>query len=227
MVANNATGCNSIIQTLEEYMKRSIVTFAAVMALVVILAGCDTATETGKNPVVIGLTSGLESADARVVSSGQSLDSISAYRVVFKKIEIGNSESDKCTLWENTEGETKDVSHPVIFDNVQPINPGTYNYVRLTIGETLSVDGSLTDPADTTLVYTGTGTCILTSSVYLWGTNIENAAGEVTIQAPIVIEKGTALSILFDIAGTVAYAGGPASGATFSVTKPVLILVAE
>ncbi len=210
-------------------MKRFIVALAVAYALVAVFAGCDNAA-LDDTPVVIKLASGLESSapdlSLRAVSPGDPLETISSYRVVFKKVEIGNSETEKFTLWESEAGEEKDVALPVSFDNVLPVIPGTYNYVRLTIGEVLSADGSLTDP-DTSVVYTGTGSCILDGTVYVWGTDIPNVDGELTIQEPVRINGDTTLNIRFAVAGTISYQGGPETGADFNVTKPVMHLIAE
>lgn len=210
-------------------MKRSstaliAVFFAAFLAAG--LAGC--AVE--KGPVTVALKSGIkESASPsslRAIVPGQNLDAITSYRVLFKKVEIGNSGTDKFTLWESADGEIKDVAHPVTFDNVQPVMGGTYNYVRVTIGDTLNVDGSVTD-ADTGTLVTGSGSCVLNGTVYLWGTDIENEAGELTIQAPVTIASGSAIDIQFAVAGTVKYGSGSAAEAVLAVSKPVMHLIAE
>ena len=217
------------IINLEELMRKSIVAVVVAIFTLAFLTGCDSG-ELDVAPVVIKLFSGLDAgavlSSSRSISAGQSLDSISSYRVVFKKVELGNSETDRFTLWESVAGEEKDIAQPVTFDSVQPVVPGTYNYIRLTIGDTLEAGGSVTDPDDGT-VYNGTGTCVLDGTVFLWGTDIPTVAGEWTIRSPVTIDADTSLFIQFDIDGTVAYSGGPADDATFSVTKPVLNLLAQ
>jgi len=198
-----------------------LVCLAAMSAAV--LGGCGFL---GGNQVAVEIGAGTEASGSKALAGGEIADPITAYRVVFKKIEIGNSEADKFTLWESEAGELKDVVSAVSFDNANPVQPGVYNYVRLTIGTTLSVDGSVTDGSDGT-VYTGTGACVLANDTYLWGTNIENFTGELTLGSPVTIAEGSSLYFHFQIGGTVHYESGPADAAVLSVTKPVLNLITE
>ena len=159
---------------------------------------------------------------SRAVSSGTVVDTISAYRVSFSKVEIGNSEEDKFTLWENSgDSEIKDVTGAVDFGEPAQLLTGTYNYVRLTIGQILNIDGSIDDGGT---VYTGSGSCVLDETRFLWGTDIENAAGEITLQGAIEITGDCGWSFLFNIDGTVTYLSGPEDAAILSVIKPVLDL---
>ena len=197
---------------------------ALCLAAATLLSSCQQASP---GQVAVSIKAGIGSAAAsRSLSGGETVAPISAYRVVFKKIEIGNTETDKFTLWENSAGMVENIASTVSLEGVQAIEPGTYNYVRLTIGDTLSVDGSVTDPADAT-VYSGTGSCVLGNTEYLWGTNIANSKGELTLRGPIAITANSSLSFSFDIAGTVTYKSGPAQNAALGVTKPVLSLSAD
>lgn len=201
---------------------------ALCLAAATLLSSCQQASP---GQVAVSIKAGIGSAAAksaasRSLSGGETVAPISAYRVVFKKIEIGNTETDKFTLWENSAGMVENIASPVSLAGVQAIEPGTYNYVRLTIGDTLSVDGSVTDPADAT-VYSGTGSCVLDNTEYLWGTNIANSKGELTLRGPITITANSSLSFSFDIAGTVTYKSGPAQNAALGVTKPVLSLSSD
>jgi len=181
-------------------------------------------------PVVVSIGAGSTGATkavvARTLTGGEAVSPITSYRVVFKKVEIGNSESDKFTLWESAAGETKDLVSAVSFAGIQAVVPGTYNFVRLTLGDTIAVAGSVTDPADLS-VYSGTGTCVLGNTSYLWGTNIANATGELTLGSAITIAEGSSLSFDFALASTVTYQSGTSTAAVLSVTKPVLTLAAR
>jgi hypothetical protein len=67
---------------------------------------------------------------------------VEAYNVTFKKIEIGNSEDDKFTLWEGDKN--ADITNQLEFDNVKEIKEGEYEYCRITIGTKISVSGKAT-----------------------------------------------------------------------------------
>ena len=195
-------------------------------ALLLSLAGCAQPTNPAMATLVVktGLSGiavkGLDGA--RAVNAGDPVSTLSSYRVVFTKIEIGNSESDKYTLWESAAGVTKDIVGSVSFDNVRPIPEGTYQFLRLTVGDTLTVDGSIVDSADPLVSYSGTGTATLGQTVFLWGTSLLNDAGKITLSSPVTVKDMGILSFTFDVAGTVTYQGGPASGATLGVAKPTL-----
>ncbi len=201
-------------------------TAAIALAAAALLNGCQPASPA---PVGVSISAGLAGSSAksaRALVGGEAIQPITAYRVVFKKIEIGNSESDTFTLWESAEGEVKDVASTVGFSDVQAVYPGTYNYVRLTIGDTLSVDGKVTDAATGT-VYSGTGSCLLDAAVFLWGSEIPNASGEITLRSPITIAEGSSLGFDFAVDGTVTYKSGTAQNALLGVTKPTLSLTVE
>lgn len=183
-----------------------------------LMASCDTGTA---KLVSVGVNASLATTPSRAITSGTLVDSISAYNVTFAKVEIGNSEEDKFTLWESTVGENKDVSAVVDFGDSAQIMTGTYNYVRLTIGQTLNIEGSINDEGT---IYNGTGICQLNDTQYLWGTDIENNVGIITLQNPIVITDDCTLSFQFNIDGTVTYQSGTEDSAQFSVDKPNLIL---
>jgi hypothetical protein len=192
----------------------------AAVALLVGLSSCNLANPEGQ-PVTIAIKAGIPQSAGRAVSPGTAITTIDAYKVVFHKIEIGNSETDKFTLWESAAGETKDITSAVSFSGVKPVKAGSYQFVRLTVGTTLAVDGSITDAGT---VYTGSGTATLSETTYLWGTA---AAGNGKLTAPVTIRDGSVLDFNFLVAGTVTYGGGPADAAVLGVSKPELTVIVE
>ncbi len=195
--------------------RTTTISIMVIAALSLFLSGCGNA---GLTPefTTIAINANLGTALVRAVSNGDVVTKIDAYRVVFKKIEIGNSENDKFTLWESEAGEEKDISAPVAFTNVLPAKIGTYEFVRLTIGPVLNVDGSIVDAE---ITYTGTGSQTLDQTVYVWGAN---TTGAVSLSQSLAISEGCTLDFSFDIEGTVRYLGGPATGASLGVSKPNL-----
>jgi hypothetical protein len=192
-------------------MKSKITAIAALALLAAAFCSCDLAP---KENVSVGMSAGI--AQARAVNSGDPVTTISAYDVIFKKVEIGNSEEDKYTLWESADGETKNVAAAVSFDGVRAVPSGGYKFIRLTIEPMLSVEGSIDDNGT---IYSGSGVVTLEKSAYAWGSVLEGAS---RLSQEIVIGEGSELAFSLDIAGTIAYQGGPASGAVFSVAKPAL-----
>jgi hypothetical protein len=98
---------------------------------------------------------------------------------------------------------------------------GSYKFIRLTIEPSLSVEGSIDDNGT---IYSGSGVVILEKSAYVWGSVLEGASA---LAQEIVIAEGSEIAFSFDVAGTIAYQGGPASGATFSVLKPALGVIVK
>jgi hypothetical protein len=201
-------------------MIRKIASFSvlAIAAYALLLPGCAPA---GAVQVVPGIKASISGASARAIASGDAVTAIDSYRVVFKKIEIGNSEADKYTLWENAAGEEKDIAQATVFAGVQPVAVGTYGFVRLTIGPVLTVAGSIVDAGTT---YSGTGNQTLEQTVYVWGSESDGGA---VLAAPVTIVEGCSISFDFDIAGTVRYMGGSADAALIGVSKPNLAVTVE
>jgi hypothetical protein len=168
----------------------------------------------------------LATAASRSVDAGDIVTTISSYKVMFKKVEIGNSEVDKFTLWESAspDGEEMDIVDAVSFIGVRAVTEGTYKYLRFTIGTTLNVDGSIDDAGT---VYAGSGSETLTEDSYLFGVDIPNGLGEATITAAIEVVDGAALALVFDVDGTVTYLSGTSDAAVLSVEKPVITVVSE
>jgi hypothetical protein len=202
---------------------KTFLTIAAVTAAVA-TAGCDMLGSAGQAAVRVSARIG--DIASRAVASGDTLTTVDGYTVVFKKVEIGNSEADKFTLWESSspDGQAMDIVSEVSFEGVSTIREGTYNYVRFTIGKTLTVEGSIVDGATT---YSGVGSETLAEEAYLFGVDLPNGLGEATVTQAIEIVDGAELAIVFDVAGTVSYVGGPADAAVLSVEKPVVTVIVE
>ena len=68
---------------------------------------------------------------------------VTSYEVTFYRIEVGNNDDDKFTLWEDEAGVTQDLVAAVAFENVLPATWGTYQFMRVTIGEDLDLAGTV------------------------------------------------------------------------------------
>lgn len=192
---------------------------AAIAALTLVAAiffSCDLSE---RGTVSVGVSAGI--ARSRAVNPGDPVTTISSYRVVFKKIEIGNSEADKHTVWESEAGESKDIVATSAFSGVAPVPAGSYQFIRLTVAPVLAVDGSI-DDGDA--VYSGSGSVTLDETEYVWGSGLEGASA---LSQEIVIAEGSHLSFLFNVDGTVTYLGGPATGATLGLSKPALSVTVQ
>lgn len=124
------------------------------------------------------------------------------YKVTFKKVEIGNSESDKFTLWENSAGEQKDIISAVTFTGVNKMIEGKYKFLRLTIDPALILSG-------TVVLSNGTASSVLTrtntlsTNVFLWGVSgTPGASGNFLLTDTIRIYDGAKLSLTFKIKNT-------------------------
>lgn len=203
--------------------KKTFLIVAAVAATIA-MTGCDLAGTAQKATVKISAR--LATAASRSVDPGDVVTTVSSYKVMFKKVEIGNSEIDKFTLWESAspDGEEMDIVDAVSFGGVQAVTEGTYNFMRFTIGTTLNVAGSIDDAGT---IYSGSGSEVLTAESYLFGVDIPNGLGEATITEAIDVVDGVSLAMVFNVDGTVTYLGGPADAAVLSVEKPAITVVSE
>ena len=154
-----------------------------------------------------------------LIASGDKVTTISSYKVIFKKVEIGNSETDKFTLWEDNSGDEKDIVNTISFTGTKEIKVGTYKYVRLTIGNIIKVTGAI---KDNTTDYKGSGTGTLSETVYLWGTDILNLSGEKILTNEINISADCDIEFDFNIVNTVTYLDGTSDKAILGVQKPVM-----
>jgi len=202
-------------------MKKISIILLVLPLIWIVLMGCN---NSGFSPATVTVQARLADSGSRVVSSGDVVTTIDHYNVIFKKIEIGNSEEDKFTLWEKPDGETMDITSTVDFSDTLQVYPGSYKYVRIEVDKVLAVEGSIDDNGT---IIEGQGTCTLTESTHLFGTTVENWAGEVTLMDEILIVDGTNLIFSFDIDGTVFYLSGTAADAVLDVKKPVISLLVE
>lgn len=62
-----------------------------------------------------------------------------SYQVIFHHIEVGNSDVDKFTLWENDAGVTQDLVNEVAFENMLSAMSGAYQFIRLTGSEDIDL----------------------------------------------------------------------------------------
>ncbi len=225
---------NSVVYRLftytEYFRRKKMKKLLLLVAVITVFALSGCALFSGKS-VSVTIDAKLNDASSlgfitRAVNPGDPVTEIDAYRVIFKKVEIGNSEDEKFTLWENADGEQKDIAGDVSFTDTNKVVPGVYNYLRLTIGTVLSVDGSIYD-SETSTTYTGSGSCELDNEQYLWGTDIDNFQGEITLQDPIVISGDSSIAFTFDITDTVFYLSGDSANAVLEVKKPVVTIGVE
>lgn len=193
-------------------MKRCVIFIIGITASLALITGCNLF---NNQPVPVGLKAALTNQAAlgfRSIDMGNGV-TVDTYSVTFYKIEIGNSEEDKFTLWESTTGETKDlVSGDLTFDSSNGVVglpvPGEYQYCRLTIGETLSLAGTV----DT--VGSGSATTVVTGNyaanadgkaVFLFGTADSGATGDFLLTAAVTVQEGSVLTFSININGTVTY----------------------
>jgi hypothetical protein len=146
---------------------------------------------------------------------------VQEYNVTFYKIELGNSENDKFTLWESTNGETMNLVDAVDFSDENGAVPGTYEFCRVTIDETINLVGSDNgNSGQADVVVTGNFDMTVPEGqeVFLFGT--DSAPGDLTgdflLTNPIDIQENTELTMTVNIAGTVS---GDGSG-NITLTEP-------
>jgi len=153
---------------------------------------------------------------------------VTSYSLKFYKIEIGNSETDKYTVWESETGEAKDLANSPTFDVSSATVPiGTYQFCRVIVGDTLSITGTITPggsgSATLTLAgnYTSQTEGLETGQVaFLFGTADVNNTGQYVLTSTIEVADGTVLSMNFDLANTISYSSG------LAVTAPTLTFTA-
>ena len=201
-------------------MKKILAVLIILAAAVFAFTGCSQ----GGEDVSVAIQAKTADSISRAVNAGDEVTTVDSYLVTFKKVEIGNSEDEKYTLWESAEGEEMDIVGGADFTDTLPVAAGTYNYLRFEVETVLDIAGSIDDNGT---IYTGTGSCTLDGSTYLFGTDIENLSGELTVTEPITITDGTVLVFNFDVDGTVLYQSGPADAAVLTVEKPVITLGVE
>ncbi len=188
-------------------MKKLLVLLILLSLVTAGITACD-GTDDDSDKVAVNLISKLKNSRTVQIDNDLTVDT---YNVIFYKVEIGNSEDDKFTLWENSDGKTINIASAdqIEFEDVNKAVPGTYKYCRFTIGKTLTLEGTYQNNAGTaSTVVNGNHDNISgdgTRAVYLFGTADVNDTNEYLIASPIDVKEGTTLSFIFDISSSVSY----------------------
>ena len=191
-------------------MKKKSLLFSLILSLLLI-SSCSV-----PQSVDIGFTSTATTL-AKAIDMGSNLI-VDNYKVTFYKIEIGNSETDKATIWENTTGVEQDLVSLVTFSDTNPVPIGNYDFCRITIGRIINLAGTDNGTSGTASVtVTGSETTLNTAdkAVFLFGV-AGKATGEFLLDSQINISSGVNLTLTFHIAGTVT------TSPSLALTAPVL-----
>jgi len=186
---------------MKPFSKNRAISLVTSAILLTLLASCSNST--------VALTS---AADTTSAPSSPTLNGLpvfqdaaatfTGYKVTFKKVEIGNSENDKFTLWESATGEQKDIISAVTFTGVNKLVEGKYKFLHLTIDPALILSG-------TVVLSNGTASSVLTrtntlsTNTFLWGVSgTPGASGNFILTETIRIYDGAKLSLTFKIKNT-------------------------
>lgn len=175
-------------------------------------------------PIDIAVTAEATDGSATSGYSGQTIDLgndiiVTNYEVTFYRIEIGNSEEDKFTLWEDSDGVTQDLVAAVTFADVLPATWGTYQFLRLTIDEDIELTGTVSGTGATaTLTVTGHSQDAAGHPRFLFGTDEVNETGKFLLASPVEIRSGGSLTMQFNLDDTVD------AGPPLTVSAPVITL---
>lgn len=148
---------------------------------------------------------------------------VEKYFVTFYEIQIGNSEQDKMTLWENANGEKMDITEPITYYKDKDLRMGDFEFCRIVIGKTIKLKGSYNNgPTETVEVeVSGNANNSLSDEekkkkqAFLFGTS-SAVTGKYHLRDEIRISEETTLLCKFNIDGTVSYNNG------FLLEPPVL-----
>ncbi len=150
---------------------------------------------------------GSQSADVEIIDI-----LVSEYNVVFYKVEIGNSEEDKFTLWENDDGVTQNLASTEIrdFNSENDVAPGLYKYCRVTIGSTINLVGAYRDVKGEAAVEVSgnSNSSEATKAVYLFGKAETGTTGDFILTSEIDVQNGSALVFVVNVKDTVTYNSG-------------------
>lgn len=205
-------------------MNKTILRYFIMLMIISLFIGCNVAPpkQVAVGFVAKAINGATSALSMRSITMSDTL-TVDQYEVVFYKIEIGNSEDDKFTIWENSAGSTKDLVTAVDFTETQTAEAGSYDFCRITIGTTISLTGtSESDTGTATVTVTGTETDLNTADqqVFLFGVS-GTATGEFLLNAPITIEEGSVINLTFDLNGTVSDSLAGA-GVNISLSPPAL-----
>lgn len=222
-------------------MKRKMVIALVVISIIALLLSCPNGVGANASVKFVATTSEASAASRAPVYTLEDSLIMDSYTVTLYQIEIGNSEEDKQTIWENTEGEALNILNGIDLsvDAEAPsleVRPGTYQFCRITMGTTITCTGGIDNDADGALggapdvtgeaSVTGlTGnhtpaTALPTGQVqYLFGTSsVSNVTGDFLLANAITVADGSTLTMTFNLAGTAELAG-----AALTLTAPTLI----
>ncbi len=197
-------------------MKKTLASISILIITLVLFISCGPAT------VKVNFSAEAVNEATKDIDMGNGVI-VQEYNVTFYKIELGNSENDKFTLWESTAGESMNLVDAVDFSNVNGAIPGTYEFCRITVDETINLVGSDNGNSGQANVLVS-GNFDMTvpegQEVFLFGTDSApgNLTGDFLLTNPIDIQENTDLTMTVNIAGTVS---GDGSG-NISLTEPTI-----
>ncbi len=194
--------------------KYFIISISILLLLLMTIIGC------GPQPVSVDFVAEAVNDTTKSIDMNNGVI-VDEYNVKFYKIELGNSEEDKVTLWENADGEIMNLVEAIEFTNENSILPQTYEFCRITMDETINLVGTDNgNSGEANVVVSGNFDMTVPEGqeVFLFGT--EDAPGDITgdflLTNAITIEEGTTLSMVVNIADTVS---GDGTG-TITLTEP-------
>jgi hypothetical protein len=183
-------------------------TVLILLIVITLMPSCeeDDSTDSG-----VSLSFNVEADNSTRFDAGNGV-TVNNYLVTFYKVEIGNSEDDRFTVWEDSSGKEVDLAslEPVSFEDTYKVDVGTYYFCRFTINKTITVKGTKDGTAGeaSTTVSGNVDTQAddpSTQSVYLFGTADVNDSGEYLISEPIDVKENSKLSFIIKVNGTVTY----------------------
>ncbi len=137
---------------------------------------------------------------------------VSEYNVIFYKVEVGNSESDKFTLWESEEGVTQNLASTELkdFDSENAVVPGLYKYCRVTIGTTINLVGAYRDNrGEADVQVSGNWASDEEGKEqFLFGTTETGTTGNFILASEIDVRHGSSLTFVVNVKDTVTYSSG-------------------
>lgn len=193
-------------------MKKQVFISALILITALFMPGCSDDDENFENPAVNFKAQAKNGLSKTIdMENGVYVDE---YRVKFYKVEIGNSEDDKFTLWEDADGSVKNIAAagPINFRGENEPEFGTYKFCRVTIHNTIELEGFYQpdvedDPVEGEASVTVTGNFATDGEkeVFLFGTADQGVAGNFVLTDEIDVEDGSELTFIVNIAGTVDY----------------------
>jgi hypothetical protein len=129
---------------------------------------------------------------------------LTEYKVKFYKIEVGNNEVNKFTVWENPAGEVFDLTEAISLANTASVGYGSYQFCRFTIDKVINIKGTVSSvPQSVAVTVSGNFGNDGSQAQFLFGTAEVNTTGKYVLSAPIDIRDNITLELLFHLEGTV------------------------